>query len=387
MPPEPFRIEIADAVLRDLADRLDRTRWSPDFANGDWAYGANAEYLRELVAYWRSGYDWRRHEALMNRFDHFRTRIDGVPIHFIHQRGKGPNPVPLILSHGWPWTFWDWQKIIGPLSDPAAHGGDPADAFDVVAPSLPGFGFSAPLEVPGVDAIRTADLWRILMNDVLGYRKFAAHGGDWGAFVTAQLGHKYADRLIGIHLANGAPLDFFQTGLPVAGDYAPDEAGLHERTIRVFADGHGYSAIQSTRPQTLSYGLDDSPAGLCAWLVEKRRDWTDCDGDVERVFSRDDLLTSVMLYWVTQTIGTSARFYYEGNQNPWQPSHHRSPTVDAPTGIIRFDNDVCYWPRKVMERHYNIRRWTRVPTGGHFAPMEKPEILIEDLRAFFRPLR
>ena len=387
MKPGKFRIAIDAAVLRDLADRLARTRFLPDFANADWSYGANGDYLRALVAYWRDTYDWRRHEAAMNRFDHFRVTIDGVPIHFIHARSKGPNPMPLILSHGWPWTFWDWQKVIAPLADPAAHGGDPSDAFDVIVPSLPGFGFSSPLLKSGVDALRTADLWRMLRCDALGYPKFAAHGGDWGAFVTAQLGHKHADSLVGIHLANGAPLDFFQTGLPTAADYAPDEAGLHERTIKFFAEGHGYSAIQSTRPQTLGYGLDDSPVGLAAWLVEKRRDWSDCGGDIERVYSKDDLLTSIMLYWVTETIGTSARFYYEGRVNPWRPTHSRSPTVDVPTGIIRFENDVCWWPRKLMERHYAIRRWTRVPHGGHFAPMEQPEILVGDLRAFFRELR
>jgi len=387
MSPERFTIAVPDAVLADLGDRLARTRWSPDFANADWAYGANGDYLRSLVDYWLNHYDWRRHEAAMNRFDHYRVRLDGVPVHFIHCKGKGPNPVPLILSHGWPWTFWDWHKVIEPLADPAAFGGDPADAFDVVAPSLPGFGFSTPLAQPGIDAIRTADLWQSLMNDVLGYGRFGAHGGDWGAFVTAQLGHKHADRLIGIHLANGAPLDFFQAGLPDASEYAADEAGLRERTVEFFADGHGYSAIQSTRPQTVSYGLADSPVGLCAWLVEKRRDWSDCGGDVERCYSRDELLTSVMLYWVTESIGTSARYYYEGRLNPWRPSHDRQPVVDAPTGIIRFENDVCYWPRRVMERHYDIRRWTRIPSGGHFAPMEKPDILVDDLRAFFRPLR
>jgi pimeloyl-ACP methyl ester carboxylesterase len=384
---QPFTIKIDDAVLDDLAGRIDRTRWAADFANGDWAYGAEAGYLHELVAYWRTGYDWRRHEALMNRFAHFKTELDGIPIHFVHERGKGPAPMPLILTHGWPWTFWDWQKVIGPLTDPASFGGDPADAFDIVAPDLPGFGFSSPLRRPGVDALMTADLWQRLMNDVLGYGRFGAHGGDWGAFVTAQLGHKHADRLIGIHLANGAPLDFFQTGLPGPDEYAPDEAGLRGRTVHFFAQGHGYSAIQSTRPQTLAYGLTDSPVGLAAWLVEKRRDWSDCGGLVERCHSKDDLLTSVMIYWVTQTIGTSARYYYEGAQNPWKPSHGGMPVVDTPTGIIRFDNDVCYFPRKVMERHYDIRRWTRVATGGHFAPMEQPDILVDDLRAFFRQLR
>jgi pimeloyl-ACP methyl ester carboxylesterase len=383
----PFRIAIGEAVLDDLNARLERSRLSPDFANAGWPYGTEAGYLRELLEYWRTAYDWRRHEALMNRFSHFRTEIDGIPIHFIHARGKGPAPMPLILTHGWPWTFWDWQKVIDPLSDPAAYGGDPADAFDVVVPDLPGFGFSSPLAKPGVDAIMTADLWRTLMTAGLGYPKFGAHGGDWGAYVTAQLGHKHRDALIGIHLANGAPLDFFQTGLPGPEEYAADEAGLRERTLRFFDDGWGYSAIQSTRPQTLSYGLNDSPAGLAAWLVEKRRDWSDCGAEVERVYSKDDLITAVMLYWVTETIGTSARYYYEGRMNPWRPSHDRTPVVDTPTGIVRFDNDVVYFPRGVMERHYDIRRWTRVPTGGHFAPMERPDIIIDELRAFFRPLR
>lgn len=384
---ERFDIAVSDDVLTDLRTRLERTRWSPDFANDDWRYGTNLTYLRALTAYWRERYDWRRHEAAMNRFDHYRTEIDGVPIHFIHQKGKGPKPVPLILSHGWPWTFWDMHKVIGPLTDPASFGGDPADAFDVVVPSLPGYGFSTPLTKPGANAVGTADLWQVLMNDVLGYGRFAAHGGDWGALITAQLGHKHSERLIGIHIANGAPLDFFKTGLPAPDEYADDELDSRARAVQRMAEGHGYLAIQSTRPQTLSFGLADSPVGLCAWLLDKRREWSDCGGDVERSFSKDELLTTVMLYWVTESVGTAARYYYEIRHNPWQPSHHRTPTVDVPTGIIRFKHDVCYSPRRVMERNYDIRRWTSVPTGGHFAPMETPDILVDDLRAFFRPLR
>jgi pimeloyl-ACP methyl ester carboxylesterase len=390
MTPERFTIAVPDAVLADLKERLARTRWSPDFANETWSYGTNGAWLQELAAYWRDGYDWRRHEADINRFSHYRVTLDGVPVHFIHEPARGVpgrRPLALILSHGWPWTFWDWHKVIGPLADPAAHGGDAADAFEVIVPSLPGFGFSTPLTVPGVDAVRTADLWQRLMVEVLGHARFAAHGGDWGAFVTAQLGHKFADNLVGIHLANGAPLDFFQTGWPGPEQYAPDEAGWWERSVRFFADGHGYSAIQSTRPQTLSFGLADSPVGLAAWLVEKRRDWSDCGGEVERCYSRDELLTHVMLYWVTQSIGTSARYYAEGVRHPWRPSHDRRPVVDVPTGIVRFDGDVCWWPRSGMEKAYDIRRWTRVPQGGHFAPIEQPGVLVEELRAFFRPLR
>jgi pimeloyl-ACP methyl ester carboxylesterase len=383
----PFTIAIAQERLDDLSDRLARTRWPADYANSDWSYGANCDYLRELVDYWRTAYDWRRHEREMNRFRHYRTVIDGVPIHYIHERGKGPNPLPLILSHGWPWTFWDMYKIIGPLNDPQAHGGDARDAFDVFVPSLPGFVFSTPLTKPGVNAFTTADLWQVLMNDVLGYPKFGAHGGDWGAAITAQLGHKYADRLIGIHILNGAPLDFFNVGLPQAADYAPDEAGWYEKTTDFFANKAVHVAIQGTEPQTISYGLNDSPVGLCAWLVEKRRNWSDCEGDVERRYTRDELLTSVMLYWLTESFVTSARYYAEARRHPWQPSHHGQLVVNTPTGIALFEKDLCHWPRRTMERCYDLRRYRRFPKGGHFCPMEEPQTVVDELRAFFRALR
>ena len=207
---EPFHLAVPDAELAALQRRLRDARWSPDFSNDDWAYGTNAVYLKELVAYWQDGFDWRAQEAAMNAVPQFRTVIDGVPVHFVHCRGKGPNPMPLIMSHGWPWTFWDFAKVIGPLTDPAAHGGDPADSFDVVIPSLPGFGFSSPLTVPGITAVRTADLWHTLMTEELGYDRYAVHGGDWGGFVTAQLAHKYHASVIGMHALGGAPLDCFR---------------------------------------------------------------------------------------------------------------------------------------------------------------------------------
>jgi len=387
MQTNPFIVEIPQAALDDLNDRLARTRWPSDYANDDWGYGANLGYLKELVEYWRRGYDWRRHEAEINRFAHYRTTIDGVPIHFIHEKGKGPKPIPLILSHGWPWTFWDMHKIIRPLADPGVYGGDPRDAFDVVVPSLPGFVFSTPLTKPGINAVTTADLWQVLMNDVLGYERFGAHGGDWGAIVTAQLGHKYADRLIGIHVQNGAPLDMFTAGLPAASEYASDEAGWYEKTIDFFANKAVHVAVQSAEPQTMSYGFNDSPVGLCAWLVEKRRNWSDCGGDVERRFSKDELLTSVMLYWLTESYGTSARYYAEARRHPWRPSHHGDPVVSAPTGVALFEGDLGHWPRRSLERHFNLKRYTRFPKGGHFGPMEEPECIVDELRAFFRPLR
>lgn len=383
---EPFVISVSDAVLTDLRDRLARTRWLADYANADWAYGTELSYLRELVDYWRNAYDWRRHEAEMNAYSHFRTEIEGVPIHFLHERGKGPNPMPLLMTHGWPWTFWDFRKVIGPLTDPAAFGGDPRDCFDVVIPSLPGYGFSTPLTVTGINYWRTADLWVPLMRDVLGYDRFAAEGGDWGALVTQQLGHKYAGHLIGAYLHLTVPLFTF-SGQPLPQDYDPDEAHWLERTQRFFSEGSGYMAIQGTRPQTLSVALNDSPAGLCAWLLEKRRAWSDCGGDVERRFSKDDLCTATTIYWATQSFGTSARYYYEARHNPWKPSHDRKPVVEAPTAVGAFPGEIATMPRKWAEEFFNLKRWTAMPSGGHFAPMEEPGLLVEDIRAFFRPLR
>ena len=382
---EPFHVAIPDADLDDLRARLERTRWSPECANDDWRYGTRGDYLRELVGYWLTGFDWRAQERAINAVAQFRTSIDGIPIHFVHVRGTGPRPIPLLLGHGWPWTFWDLKKIIGPLSDPAAHGGDPGDAFDVVVPSLPGYAFSTPLTVPGINFWRTADLWVQLMER-LGYPRFAAQGGDWGALVAAQLGHKHADRLIGVHLHFCAPLTAF-AGRPLDASEYGDETHLIEHNARFQRDERGYGAIQCTRPQTLAYALDDSPVGLCAWLVEKRRSWSDCGGDVERVFTRDELLTTVCLYWLTRSFGSSARFYYETAHHPWRPSHDRQPVVEAPTGVARFPRDVLVMPRRWIERYHNLQRYTEMPRGGHFAPMEEPALLVDELRSFFRPLR
>lgn len=387
MQKEPFTVAVPEETLADLRERLARTRFPGDFANADWQYGTNLTYLKELVDYWLHQYDWRRHEREMNTFSHYKTMIEEVPIHFIHEPGKGPNPMPLILSHGWPWTFWDFHKVIRPLTDPAAFGGDPRDAFDVVVPSLPGYGFSTPLTKPGINFWRTADLWVTLMQEVLGYKKFAAQGGDWGALITAQLGHKYADRLIGCHVNLMAPLNVFLSGLPEASEYGPDEKGWYERNTHFFAAESGYSALQTTKPQTIAYALNDSPVGLCAWILEKRRTWSDCGGDVEKRFSKDDLLTTMTLYWLTQSYGTSARYYYEATHNPWQPAHHRTPVVEAPMGVAVFLQEVILMPRRWAERYYNLKRWTVMPAGGHFAPMEEPQRLVEDVRAFFRSLR
>lgn len=384
---ESFVIDVPDAMLDDLARRLSSTRWTDDFDNDDWRYGANVSYVRALVDYWRDHYDWRARERLMNGFAHFRTEIDGMPIHFIHERGKGPQPIPIMLNHGWPWSFWDFQKVIGPLSDPAAHGGDPADAFDVIVPSLPGYAFSTPLRKTGLNFWKTADVWVTLMGR-LGYPRFATQGGDWGSFVSAQLGHKYADRIIGVHIHTPAALSFLDPKTKFdAGDFAPEEIPALLKMRKFAAEETGYMALQRTKPQTPAIALNDSPAGLLAWIVEKRRRWSDCHGDVESRFSKDELIDTVMLYWVTGSFNTSARFYYEGAHDLWQPSHHRMPVVEAPVAIPIFPGEITTPPRKWAERYYNLQRWTVMPSGGHFAAAEEPESLIADIRAFFRGLR
>ena len=383
---EAFRVAIDEAELADLKDRLQRARYADDYANDDWSYGVNGRYLREICDYWKLGFDWRKQEREINRYAHFRAQIEGMPIHFIHERGKGPRPMPLILSHGWPWTFWDFRKLIGPLTDPEAHGGDPADAFDVVLPSLPGFGFSTPLRTPHINFWRTADLWVQLM-EMLGYERFSSYGSDWGAFVSSQLGHKYADRLYGIHTSLPLPLDLFFCGLPEPQDFAADEQGWYERNAHFFGSESGYSALQATKPQTLAYGLNDSPVAQCAWILEKRRTWSDCEGDVEKVFSKDDLLTTASLYWLTRSGGSAARYYAECVRNPWKPSHERSPRIEAPSGIARFDRDIVQWPRSWVEKNYNLRRYTRLERGGHFTAVESPQVLVHELREFYRPLR
>ncbi len=379
---EPFRIAVSDAVLTDLRERLARTRFPDELDDAGWTYGTNLAYLRELVAYWRDRYDWRKEEARLNAFPQFRAQVGDLGIHFIHAKGKGPKPFPLVVTHGWPGSVAEFAKIIGPLTDPAAHGGDPADAFDVVAPSMPGYGFSDHAKTPGMDAERIAAVWVELMAG-LGYRRFGAQGGDWGAMVSTYLGANHGAVVAGIHLnmvvafppdpAN--PVDGLSQEEVV--DLMPMQAWMQEET--------GYQRIQGTKPQTVGYGLNDSPAGLAAWIVEKFRTWSDCDGDVERRFTKDELLTNIMLYWVPETATSSARLYYEMlHAGKFPPQGFR---VDVPTGCAIFPHEIIKPPRSWVDRLYNVQRWNRFASGGHFAAMEEPQVLVDDVRAFFRPLR
>ena len=378
-----FKIQVEDKVLDDLRRRLETVRWPDQIPNSGWDYGSNLDYLKELVEYWRSGFDWRAQEAKLNLFHHFKSQVDGLDIHFIHERGKGPNPIPLVITHGWPSTFFEMHKIIPLLADPGAHGGDPADAFDVVAPSLPGFGFSDQSTERGMDVQRVAEMWNKLMTENLGYARFAAQGGDIGAGVTARLGHDHAGSLIGIHLTSvNRPAPYLGPGSRELTE--AEQAHIVQRE-KWQQDEGGYNHIQSTKPQTLSYGLNDSPVGLAAWIVEKYRTWSDCGGDVERRFSKEELLTNITIYWVTQTIGSSVRMYYDNQRGTWvMGKDQRAPT---PAAVAVFPGEISRPPREWAERSYNVCRWTEMPRGGHFAALEEPELLAADVRAFFRSYR
>jgi pimeloyl-ACP methyl ester carboxylesterase len=384
--PEPFTVAVPDVEVADLRERLRRTRWPGDFANESWGYGTNEEWLRGFVDFWGGDFDWRAAERAINAFPNYRVEIDGVPIHYLHVRGNGPDPLPLICTHGWPWTFWEFHAVIGPLTDPAAHGGDPADAFDVVVPSLPGFGWSSPLTVTGVNCQRTADLWATLMTDVLGYDRFAAQGGDWGSLVTANLGHAYADRVVAVHESFPGLLDY-DFGSISRGDFAPGEEALWDRLVEASGTITSHMAVHGTEPQTLAVPLNDSPAGLASWMLGRRRAWSDCDGDLDRAYSRDFLATTLSIYWFTGTIGTSMRFYLENFSRLWEPRHDRKPAIEVPTAFAQFPRDVLPLPRAVLERHSNLARWTLMERGGHFAPSEAPDLLVADVREFLRDHR
>jgi pimeloyl-ACP methyl ester carboxylesterase len=389
--PVPFHVSIPDDVLEDLRARLGKVRLPVDFANDDWSYGTNTAYLRKLLEYWRDGFDWRRQEVQINAFPHYKVEIDGIPIHFILQPGQGPAPLPLVCTHGWPWTFWDWHKVVGPLSDPAAHGGDPEDAFDVVVPSLPGFGFSTPIAVPGVNWLRTADLWAKLMRDCLGYQRFAASGGDWGTNITAQLGHKHADHVIGIHTIGVAQLDLWNGERPwdVFGPLPESlSGGERDRSLALQRRFAGHVATNVLSSQTMANGIHDSPVALASCLLEKRRAWSDCGGDVEQCFPKDDLLINFTIYWATDSFASSVRYYREATLQPWKPSHDGVPVVDVPTTISVFRRDGVAVPDgRALARTFNVRQLSIHDRGGHFAPAEQPQAIVSDIRSAFRSLR
>lgn len=376
---EPFEIRVTDAVLDDLQERLARTRFPDQIEGTGWEYGTPVPYLRALVESWRTTFDWRAQEAALNTFEHFRTTIDGQRLHFLHARSRHDDARPLLLVHGWPGSFVEFLDVIPRLTDPRAHGGSAEDAFHVVVPSLPGYGFSDPPRAPGWDIVRTAQAFVVLMAR-LGYTRYGAQGGDWGAQITTRMAALDAEHCVALHLnmplavppAEPGPLtEEERADLAVMGRFQQTEAA--------------YAGVQGTKPQTLGAGLNDSPAGLCSWIVEKFRTWSDCHGDPETVFTRDRLLTNVTLYWVTQTITSSFRMYWETMRSGALTSP--PAYVATPTGIARYPKEeILRFPRSWVERSYHVTHWAVMTRGGHFAAMEQPELFTDDLRTFFRTI-
>jgi pimeloyl-ACP methyl ester carboxylesterase len=380
---QPFQVDIPDAALDDLRDRLARTRWPDELPGAGWAYGVPLGYIKELAEYWRTGYDWRAEEARLNQFPQFLTTIDGARVHFLHVRSPEPQALPLVITHGWPGSVAEFLDVIGPLTDPRAQGGDPADAFHLVIPSIPGYGFSGPTGDSGWTTARVAKAWTELMRR-LGYERYGAQGGDWGAFVSPEVGRADPDHVVGVHV-NAATFGFIPFGEVDPGELATftdAEKVRLERLKWFLSEGNGYFQVQSTRPQTLAYGLTDSPVGQLAWNAEKFKEWTHPAVDLpEAAVDRDRLLTNVTLYWLTGTAGSAARLYYE---NVHAASWGQSPAT-TPTGVAVFAEDVAI--RRYAERANNIVHWSEFDRGGHFAAMEAPDLFVQDVRAFFRPLR
>ena len=377
----PFQLHVPDRDIDDLRERLARTRFPDRPPGGSWAYGTDVAYMEELVAYWRTHFSWRAQEARLNAFPQFKVPLHGIDVHFLRVEGKGPAPCPLLLSHGWPGSVFEFLDIIPRLTDPARFGGDPADAFTVIAPSLPGYGLSFTPGQRRFSVEMMADCLAELMTVVLGYDRFAAQGGDWGAYVTSRLGAVHADRLIGIHLN----LLAVRRDPTMLSDPTPEERRFLDQLEVWLREQVGYQWIQGTRPQTLAFGLSDSPAGLAAWIVEKFREWSDCGGDVESVFTKDQLLANISLYWFTGAIGSSFWPYYARMHGPWPIP---GGGVKVPMGYAEFPSEIRRPPRSVAARTYaDIRRWTVMPRGGHFAAMEQPEALAREIVEFFRPLR
>jgi pimeloyl-ACP methyl ester carboxylesterase len=379
--PEPFSAQTAPGTLLDLRARLRSTRWPDAPEDAGWALGTDLAYLRSLVAYWADDFDWTARELALARWPRFSVALGRQQIHFVHVRAAAPGgPVfPIVLSHGWPDSFWRYLKVIPLLTNPDAHGADPADAFDVVVPDMPGYGYSERPAGPPLDSIAVADLWADLMG-VLGYDRFGAAGGDIGSHVSRYLGLNHPDRVVAVHRTDA--------GVPVyaghAADLAPEERAFLEAAAAWAATEGAYGAMHRTKPQTAAFGLSDSPAGLAAWIVEKLRAWSDCGGDVERSFTKDEILTNVMIYWLTGTIASAMRMYHA---NAAIPAAQHARRVEVPSGFSLFPGDIVRPPRAWLERTANCVWVSEPQSGGHFAPFEEPELYAAELRAFFRPYR
>jgi pimeloyl-ACP methyl ester carboxylesterase len=377
---EPFRIAASDAELADLRTRLSAVRWPERETGFDWSQGVPLDYLRELVAYWRDRYDWRSREQRINSFRQFRILVGGLGIHCLHVRSSHTQAVPLLLTHGWPGSIIEFLNVIGPLTEPEAHGGTAADAFHVICPSLPGYGYSDKPTARGFGVERIAELWDQLML-ALGYDQYYAQGGDWGAAVTTQIGVQDRGHCRGIHLN----LPIAPPPKDAAANPTPKEQAAFAATQHYATHESGYAVLQSTRPQTIGYALTDSPVAQCAWIIEKFKTWTDNDGLPESAVSRDELLDNVMMYWLTASGASSARLYLESFRSSFGPDF---PQVTLPTACSQFAKELSKPPREWVQRRYpNLVYWNELPKGGHFAAFEQPALFVDELRKGFRAMR
>lgn len=378
---QSFRVEVPDETLAHIRAAVAGYRWHEMPDDGGWAYGTNLDYLKSLCAYWVDEFDWRKQEAAINRFSHFVSPVQGIDVHFIHEKGSGPAPMPLIISHGWPGSIVEFLNVIELLAHPERFGGRVEDAFDVIAPSLPGFGFSGRPPRPWGPR-RMAGVFASLMTDVLGYQGYLAQGGDWGAAISTWLGFEHAPACRAVHLNCMLMHD-------PRGPQSPEESAWAERFKREQVMEEGYRTQQGTRPQTLSYAMMDSPVGVAAWIVEKFNSWSDTVGDdVESAHTKDVLLTNIMVYLVTRTFNTASWIYYGRREEGGRTLSNEGKRVEVPTACALFPAEMLAWPpRRYVERMYNVQRWTEMPRGGHFAALEAPELLIDDVRAFARDLR
>jgi pimeloyl-ACP methyl ester carboxylesterase len=399
---EAFTCAVPDSRIEDLRARLRNARFPDDLANEEWTYGTSRSYLQSFVQSWLE-YDWRATEAEINSYDNVVTTVGGVRTHVLRKRGVGEKRIPLLLAHGWPWTFWDYREAIDLLTNPAAFGDESGISFDVVVPSLPGFGFSTPLAVDGIGTFETVDIWAEVMAG-LGYERYGVAGGDFGVHLSAQLAHKYPENVIGIHTtipfilrpapegqATDDPFGMVLRRLAGPTEVTPRDAFPPEDQARWdLMRSRGITtlshlATQVVAPQTVSYGMHDSPVALAAWILERRRNWSDNDGDVEQAFSRKFLLDLVSLYWFTDSFVGSARYYFHSFRRPWR-STHPGRAVQVPVGVSVFPRELVFTPRAMAEENLDLRWWTEHPRGGHFAPSEAPEVWSQDVRGFFRQI-
>jgi len=377
----PFRINVPDETLDRIRVRVAEYPWHEMPDDGGWAYGTNLDYMKELCAYWVDEFDWRKHEAKINRFSHYTAEVDGIDLHFVHEKSSGPASMPLIISHGWPGSIVEFLDIIEPLAHPERFGGSADDAFEVIAPSLPGFGFSGRPPRP-IGPRKMAGMFDTLMTDVLGYDSYLAQGGDWGGAISSWLGYDHSSTCRAIHIN-------IMTMRHPDGPKGPEEEAWALEFEREQMMEDGYRTQQATKPQTLSYAMMDSPVGVAAWLIEKFNSWSDTDGDnIESVHSKDSLLTNIMVYLVTGTFNSASWIYYGRREEGGRLLSPEGKRVEVPTAVALFPAELLSWPpRSYVERVYNISRWTEMPHGGHFAALEQPDLLVEDIRAFARTLR